>query len=390
MIQDAVPGSSRYKGKPYVLLALLLGFGSVLMISLPSGGYTEQAAIAMDTNSFTRSIQSMRPSISALEAPRGQWMKPRHRMQSLTRAHAKESRPSPLSMVKTVAAAAALSFLLSDPSGAAVATAPAPPDTSTVELASMYQADGRLRMLQMIGSWDTDKDGRISRPEFEKGMRDYVPHELSPGQMDQAWGRIVKAELQRRATDPSFIGNTLTDEQKQLPQPGQPFPLPTERVVSPIPKASGGFWKFPSPQQAYNAMVRKGKVPDINRAQDFVSTHNEMNERGWNQVLKYESVTHPECPATEVKLKKFNGDYPGRVEGSFDRHHWVVDRCGKGEATYVLDYFDTKKYDEITMPYSNDDIEIRVRPDPDDPNAKTDTVKFEKAMGKPFTTTADA
>lgn len=294
-------------------------------------------------------------------------------------------------MLKSASAALVAAFVLADPSFAAIKKSTpilAPTAPSGIEI-TMDDAHGQAEILERIGKWDSDHNGRITRLEFEAGMRDYVPHELSPGQLDQAWARIQGVELERRATDPSFAGNKLTDEQKQKPQPGQPIPLPVDRVESSIPKMEGGVWRYPSPQQAYNAMVRKGKDPDIYRAKDFVSTHNEMNERGWNQVLRYESVTHPECPSKDVKLAKFNGDYDGRVEGSFDRHYWTVNRCGKEEETYVLDYFDTKKLDEITMPYSNDDIEIQVRPDPKDPNAKADTAAFKAKMGKAFSSTAD-
>jgi cytochrome c heme-lyase len=39
----------------------------------------------------------------------------------------------------------------------------------------------------------------------------------------------------------------------QQPAPGQPFPLPTERVTSSIPKAGteGDRWVYPSPQVSY-------------------------------------------------------------------------------------------------------------------------------------------
>lgn len=270
---------------------------------------------------------------------------------------------------------------------AALALALGAGSTKAAETVDPKDLPPKIKMLQMISNWDTDKDGRISRPEFEKGMIDYVPHELSPAQLDSAWSRIVNAEKDIRANDPSYRGNTLTLEQKQLPRPGQPIPLATNREQSNIPKADGGFFMYPSEQQAYNAMLRKGKDPDVYRAKDFINTHNDMNERGWNQVLKYESVTHPECK--DVKLKRFSGDYAGRPDGSFDRHHWLISRCGKEEATYVLDYFDKKKIDTSTMPYSNDEIEIRVFPDPEDPTSKRDTRKFQNAMGKSFTSTAD-
>lgn len=49
----------------------------------------------------------------------------------------------------------------------------------------------------------------------------------------------------------------------QKPSPGQPFPLPTNRQVSSIPKVtedgSNDFWVYPSQQMFWNAMLRKGK-----------------------------------------------------------------------------------------------------------------------------------
>jgi len=296
-------------------------------------------------------------------------------------SEAAETTPRRLMTRRDVLAAAAVVFWMFPDATMAAETA---------AMQSMYEADPRLKVLQVIGSWDKDKDGRISRDEFEKGMKDYVPHDLTPAQLDNAWSRIEKVDYQRRASDPSYAGNLLTEEQKQRPQPLQEISLTTDRVKSSIPKAEGGFYQYPSPQQAYNAMVRKGKEPDIYRAEDFVRTHNEMNERGWAQVLNYESVTHPECAAKDVKLKKFNGDYPGRVKGSFDRHRWTITRCdGTQETTYLLDYFDTKKIDERTMPYSNDEIEIRVFPDPEVPSSKEETRKFKEKMGKSFSSTAD-
>ena len=48
----------------------------------------------------------------------------------------------------------------------------------------------------------------------------------------------------------------------QNPAPDQPFPLPTNRQVSSIPKVTpdGGkeFWVYPSQQMFWNAMLRKG------------------------------------------------------------------------------------------------------------------------------------
>ena len=46
----------------------------------------------------------------------------------------------------------------------------------------------------------------------------------------------------------------------QRPAPDQPFPLPTERQSSNIPKfgKEGETWTYPSEQMFWNAMLRKG------------------------------------------------------------------------------------------------------------------------------------
>ena len=46
----------------------------------------------------------------------------------------------------------------------------------------------------------------------------------------------------------------------QLPAPDQPFPLPTERQKSSIPRAgTQDNWQYPSQQMFYNALRRKGE-----------------------------------------------------------------------------------------------------------------------------------
>ncbi len=49
----------------------------------------------------------------------------------------------------------------------------------------------------------------------------------------------------------------------QRPAPDQPFPLPTDRERSTIPKAGGDegeTWVYPSQQMFWNAMLRKGEA----------------------------------------------------------------------------------------------------------------------------------
>ncbi len=144
----------------------------------------------------------------------------------------------------------------------------------------------------------------------------------------------------------------------QQPSPGQPFPLPTDRQVSSIPRAvpspeGDQFWKYPSQHMFWNAMLRKGwrwQKDDLSAKDmdDIIKIHNANNEQAWQEVLKWEALHARECG--HPKLKSFGGkakDFSPRArirnwmgyELPFDRHDWVVDRCGK-DVRYVIDHYD--------------------------------------------------
>ncbi|XP_030370251.1 cytochrome c-type heme lyase [Scaptodrosophila lebanonensis] len=143
----------------------------------------------------------------------------------------------------------------------------------------------------------------------------------------------------------------------QQPAPDQPFPLPTDRQTSTIPKVtedgSVQFWQYPSQQMFWNAMLRKGwrwKKEDVSQKDmgDIIRIHNANNEQAWQEVLKWEALHAKECG--NPRLKSFGGkakDFSPRArfrsllgyELPFDRHDWIVDRCGK-DVRYVIDYYD--------------------------------------------------
>ena len=88
--------------------------------------------------------------------------------------------------------------------------------------------------------------------------------------------------------------NMMPQQPNQLPVAGQDAPLPQERVQSSIPKGgTDGTWAYPSPQQFYNSLVRKQKKGDDITAKDvelIVAIHNNMNEHGWDEVRRWESL----------------------------------------------------------------------------------------------------
>ncbi|KAF3926986.1 hypothetical protein ABW20_dc0109364 [Dactylellina cionopaga] len=76
------------------------------------------------------------------------------------------------------------------------------------------------------------------------------------------------------------------------PAPQQTFVLPTSRVISSIPKGhhpSEGNWEYPSPQQMYNAMLRKGHddTPE-DAVESMVEVHNFLNEGAWQEIMGWE------------------------------------------------------------------------------------------------------
>ena len=80
----------------------------------------------------------------------------------------------------------------------------------------------------------------------------------------------------------------------QAPAPHQSIPLPISRTESSIPRSPTDKWEYPSPQQFYNALVRKGWETPEEHVETMVDIHNFLNEQAWQEVLKWEKRQH-EC-----------------------------------------------------------------------------------------------
>jgi cytochrome c heme-lyase len=105
----------------------------------------------------------------------------------------------------------------------------------------------------------------------------------------------------------------------QSPYPGQIKALPVARETSSIPRVLGSScpaigeskvhrhvyfsrrhlltppnsaqsnWEYPSPQQFYNALRRKGWDFPEAHIEPMVVLHNRLNEQAWAKILKWES-----------------------------------------------------------------------------------------------------
>jgi cytochrome c heme-lyase len=72
----------------------------------------------------------------------------------------------------------------------------------------------------------------------------------------------------------------------------QTIHLPLSREISTIPRGdSDSNWEYPSPQQMYNAMLRKGYTDTpIDAVESMVAVHNFLNEGAWNEIVEWEHI----------------------------------------------------------------------------------------------------
>jgi len=112
-----------------------------------------------------------------------------------------------------------------------------------------------------------------------------------------------------------------------------------------------GNWIYPSQEMFFNAMQRKGHAAEAKDMASIVPIHNAVNERAWKEIKDWEKGRGSEkCGGP--KLVSFAGDSKAMTprarwnsllgyEEPFDRHDWVVDRCGT-HIDYVIDFYKGK------------------------------------------------
>ncbi|RDB20994.1 Cytochrome c1 heme lyase [Hypsizygus marmoreus] len=130
--------------------------------------------------------------------------------------------------------------------------------------------------------------------------------------------------------------------------PSSKAPLSSERETSSIPRPADGNWVYPSEAQFFAAMARKNHNPQAADMKTIVPIHNAVNERAWVEVMKWEAGRGGEA-CGGVKLVNFQGKPNERslrarwkmllgYSAPFDRHDWVVDRCGI-RTRYIIDFY---------------------------------------------------
>ncbi|KAM0548205.1 hypothetical protein ACHAPJ_010004 [Fusarium lateritium] len=153
--------------------------------------------------------------------------------------------------------------------------------------------------------------------------------------------------------------------------------LDTDRVISTIPRTSGepaacpvdhgkeparpanhemetgqdpsGNWVYPSEKMFFDAMKRKGYDARVADMKTVVPIHNAVNERAWKEIKEWEApyLQGTKCggPKLESFANKMDRMTPTArfntilgYTAPFDRHDWVIDRCGT-RVDYVIDFY---------------------------------------------------
>ncbi|OJJ44724.1 hypothetical protein ASPZODRAFT_71007 [Penicilliopsis zonata CBS 506.65] len=131
---------------------------------------------------------------------------------------------------------------------------------------------------------------------------------------------------------------------------------------------TSGNWIYPSERQFFEALMRKGNTPTSTTSAAELATsvasiipiHNAVNERAWQQILEWEKNAPSSDPGSNKcggpKLYSFRGlgvdpqfmSPRARLNGlmgyqlPFDRHDWIVERCGGERVEYVIDFYQGK------------------------------------------------
>lgn len=122
------------------------------------------------------------------------------------------------------------------------------------------------------------------------------------------------AECPMHKSDAAINPLNKMPELAQTQAPGQTSVLSLERTMSSIPRSEGeraagasacpvkhdqpaqsapapaktNSWEYPSPQQFYNALVRKGWETPEESVDMMVKIHNWLNEEAWQQIRRWE------------------------------------------------------------------------------------------------------
>ncbi|KAK1243387.1 hypothetical protein MKX07_004015 [Trichoderma sp. CBMAI-0711] len=196
-----------------------------------------------------------------------------------------------------------------------------------------------------------------------------------------SWTKTISSYIwSNPPSEPPPSPSTLPANHPAIPStPRQSSTLETSRITSSIPRsftpldetcpvdhgasanppsnaeiesgadAASGNWVYPSEKMFFEAMKRKGYDAREVDMKTVVPIHNAVNERAWQQIKEWEAPYLAGSKCSGPKLASFANKSTrmtptARINtilgytAPFDRHDWVIDRCGV-RVDYVIDFY---------------------------------------------------
>lgn len=139
-----------------------------------------------------------------------------------------------------------------------------------------------------------------------------LSQERAPNQTMPLSRERVVSSIPRAATSAAPGDSPYGPAQCPVPHDVQPGAKLDSDQPAKCPVAHGpskdetpGYWEYPSPQQFYNALVRKGWETPEENVEMMVLIHNFLNERAWQEILDWEKLAGSDL--AQLQLARFQG-----------------------------------------------------------------------------------
>ncbi|TQN68484.1 putative cytochrome c1 heme lyase [Colletotrichum shisoi] len=189
----------------------------------------------------------------------------------------------------------------------------------------------------------------------------------APSQPSRSWTQSLKSYIPFASPSSSATQDAPNPVRSSTTKSG----LDTEREVSTIPRTATsaypgdsrpsnheqetgadeatGNWIYPSQKMFFDAMKRKGHDTRAADMATVVPIHNAVNERAWKEIKVWEQPYLEGTACDGPTLHSFLGlstnmSPKARINTllgytpPFDRHDWIIDRCGV-QVEYVIDFY---------------------------------------------------
>lgn len=220
----------------------------------------------------------------------------------------------------------------------------------TILAMNQEQRNILLQQYQDLRNMDALHQGGLTRYSLDSSR--WVPsHPLGPPPLRRVTHSSSSANLSQEREVSSIPRALPTNHDRHPPNSAEAAAMPANSERDTGHDTSTGNWIYPSQSMFFEAMKRKGHHPTAADMETIVPIHNAVNERAWNHIRKWEEQYSAHCGGP--RLISFAGDSKKLTpkawfnglrgyERPFDRHDWVVERCGK-KVDYVIDFYSGKE-----------------------------------------------